>query len=516
MWILALSLLICPLRSDASNVDTSLTVGIQSTKTTVIRPLEPLERDIMSVYSLVYESLVTIGDDYKPVGCLAQNWSESNNGRTWTFTLRSGVTFSDGSPLLASDVVATANAILERAADETAVSKGYYGNLSYFVEKISAPDDRTVVVRTKSGRSYYGLLYAMTFPVLPAEEVNQDDPMGSGPYFIADLSPGFSVTLEVNPNWWKATPQVTQITFICHDTQKAVMESYEYGRVNTVFSRSIAAAQYKSGSTTLALDYRTSQLEVLLMNQTYSKLASLNVRLAIRYALDPDAIASGVYMGTAYRTNTPMIPGTWLYDSRADEAVYRDVEKAKQLLEEDGWGDSDDDGVLDRLTDDGNIQKLTLRLLVYEEPDNDVRFQAAAMIKTQLAAVGIDVEIVNVTYPGAQSRLKEGNFHLALVAFEMDKCPDPGFLLTKTNTGNYGRYRSDRMDELIMTELRKTCVKDGDFGDKMIEIQELFIEDCPFICLYYRGGTVLTRYMYTTVRDVREYELLRGIESFRK
>lgn len=515
MWILVLSLLICPLSSNASNVGTSLTVGIQSTKTTVVRPLEPMERDIRSVYSLVYESLVTIDDDLKPVGCLAQNWTDSNNGRTWTFQLREGLTFSDGSPLTAHDVVATANAILDRASDETAVNKGYYGNLWYFVDRISATDDRTVVVRAKSGRSYYGLLYAMTFPVLPAAEINQDDPMGSGPYFIADFSPGFFITLEANPNWWKSPPQVHQITFMCHDTQKAVMESYEYGRVNTVFSRSIAAAQYKSGSSTLALDYRTSQLEMLVMNQTYSKLASRNVRLAIRMALDPDAIAANVYMGTAYRTNTPMVPGTWLYDSHADEVVIRDVEEAKRLLEAEGWGDSDDDGILDRLTDEGNIQKLTLRLLVYEEPDNDVRFQAADMIKNQLAQVGIDVQIINATYPDAQRRLKSGDFHLALAAFEMDPCPDPGFLLTKTNTGNYGRYRSDTMDDLIIKELRKTCVKPGDFSDKMIEIQELMIEDCPFVCLYYRGGTVLTRYMYTTVRDVREYELLRGIETFR-
>ncbi len=509
-------LLIPPLSVNAGNVGISLSVGIQSTKTFTIRPLEPLERDVRSIYSLVYEPLVTVNDAYEPEGCLAESWLESNNGRTWTFNLRSNLTFSDGSPLTASDVVATANAILERAADETAADKGYYGNLRYFVDRISAPDDRTVVVRTKSNRSYYGMLYAMTFPVLPAAEVNQDDPMGSGPYFIADFAPGFYITLEANPNWWRSPPQVTQITFMCHDTQKAVMESYEYGRVNTVFSRSIAAAQYRSGSTSLALDYRTSQLEMLLMNQTYTKLASPGVRMAIRYALDPDAIAESVYMGTAYRTNTPINPDSWLYDSHADETVVHDPDEARRILESEGWGDSNEDGVLDRLMDNGELQELTLRLLVYEEPDNDVRFQAADMIKSQLGAVGIGVEIANATYTDAQTRLSAGNFHLALVAFEMDPCPDPGFLLTRGNTGNYGRYRSEAMDELINTSLRKEAYTPGTFRDRMVEIQELLIQDCPFVCLYYRGGTVLTRYMYTTARNIREYELLRGIELFRR
>ena len=92
----------------ASNVGTSLTIGIQSTKTTDILPLDPVERDMMSVYDLVYESLVTIDDDYLPQPGLAESWEESGNGKTWTFRLRDNVTFSDGTPMTARDVAATA------------------------------------------------------------------------------------------------------------------------------------------------------------------------------------------------------------------------------------------------------------------------------------------------------------------------------------------------------------------------------------------------------------------------
>ena len=74
-------LMLLPLSADASNVDDDLIVGIQSTKTLSIRPLEPLERDFMSIYDLVYDGLMIINDDYVPECALAESYSQS--GKTW-------------------------------------------------------------------------------------------------------------------------------------------------------------------------------------------------------------------------------------------------------------------------------------------------------------------------------------------------------------------------------------------------------------------------------------------------
>ena len=117
-----------------------------------------------------------------------------------------------------------------------------------------------------------------------------------------------------------------------------------------------------------------------------------------------------------------------------------------------------------------------------------------------------------VSYSTMQERLKAGNFHIALVSFAMDVCPDPGFLLMSGNTCNYVAYRSKTMDALF--KKLRTQVTQADYQSVLYDIQEQFAKDCPFICLYYRGGTVLTRRMYTTTRDVREGHLLDGIESF--
>ena len=510
MLALALMLGLLP-TAEATNVADSLTVGIQSGKTSTIRPLLPVERDVMSIYNLVYESLVTIDDDYLPQPQLAESWEMSGGGKTWTFHLRQNVYFSDGTQMTARDVAATINYILTRATDEYTDDPGYYRNLQYFVSSATAASDFTLTVKAK--RAYYGLLYAMTFPVLPADQVDQDNPCGTGPYVITTFETGSYLYLQTNDYWWQTAPQVETIMVVCHENPGDVIDSYQYARVDTMFTRSISAAQYKSGTASLALDYRTNQLETVVINQSAAYLDSSLMRQAIRYLIDPDKIASQVYMNMVKRTDTPMISGTWMYDSSISHVT--DKELAKQLLAEDGWGDSDEDGVLDRLKSDGSgLQRLHLRLYYYEEPDNDVRAAAANLIADALSEVGFEVSPTAMTMTDMREKLSAGSFDLALVSYAMDVCPDPGFLLSKSNTGNYGRYNSADMNTLC-DELRKAATQE-DFKNVLYKIQQQFYNDCPFICLFYRAGAVVTRRMYTTVRDVRELELLRGIESFRE
>ena len=163
LCLLAVMLLL-PSSADATNVDDSLVVGIQATKTTSIRPLEPLERDFMSVYDLMYDGLMVINDNYIPECALAESYSHT--GKTWTFKLRNDLKFSDGSAVTADDVVATANWIINKvktadAAEKEAKAKniqnfvadrGYYMNLKYFVSSITARDPQTVVI--KADRNY--------------------------------------------------------------------------------------------------------------------------------------------------------------------------------------------------------------------------------------------------------------------------------------------------------------------------------------------------------------------------
>ena len=369
--ILLLALLLTPLTGLAENVSDSLVVGIYSTKTLEIRPFDPQERDILSIYNLVYESLVTVDDDGLPQPQLAESWTSADDGKTWTFILRDNLYFSDGTPLTAADVAASGQHILDMANNEDATAQGFYRNMQYMVSKFFAQDNTTLVVTTTSARPYYGMLYAMTFPVVPADQVDLSAPYGSGAYKFSAFEPANNyMWLTLNEYWWQSAPQVKEIVVSTYTSSSDLVTAYEYAQVDTVFTRSVSASQYKSGTSSVSVTYSTRQMETLLMNFNEIPLENLNVRRAIRAAIDTNLISNNVYMGMTIDTDTPIPPSSWLYFDQ--ELVYQyNLELAQQLLEEEGWVDSDGDEILDKIID-GKKRNLHLRLFVYEDPDNNV------------------------------------------------------------------------------------------------------------------------------------------------
>ncbi len=491
----------------ASGDPSSLILGMVSVTTNRLNPLTPVEREFMSLTALVYESLVELDDDYLPQPGLAERWESSPDGSSWTFSLREGVVFHDGSLMTSADVVATVNEILRLADDEANPNKGAYATLKYFVNKITATDEKTVVITT--GRKNFGFLYAMNFPILPQNFLQADNPPGSGPYVVEQFLPADYLWLSQNSFWWGGKPKISEISVLFHATNRELVSSYEYNRVDAVVTRSMTAAQYRSGITSLNLSYRTKQLETLVMNHRSYELADVRVRKAIRSSLNLNGISENAYMGMAQRTDTPMPAGTWMYRAN-DEAFRQNLEEAKQLLDEAGWKDSDGDGIRDMIRD-GKLVKLSLRFYVYEEQENSVRVNAANQIISQLASAGIEARLSVMSFKEAQEKLEAGSFDLCMASFNMDYTPDPGFLLISGNTANYARYKSSAMDKLF-DELR-TSLSQSAYRDKLYQIQDLFVSDCPFICLYYRNGAILTRVMFTGARDIREPNVLRGIEK---
>ena len=506
-FCLLLALMLLPAFALGENVQDTLSIGIVSYRTYDIRPLVPQERDIMSLYALVYESLVTIDDNGVPQPLLAESWAETGGGTTWTFTLRENVTFSDGTPLTAADVAASGNYILNLANADVA-DRGFYQNIRYMVSDFTALDERTVQVKAK--RDYYGVLYSMTFPVIHQAQLETSAPLGTGPYTISSFSHGSHMWLAANENWWQMQPQVKEIRASLFPSNKELITAYEYGQVDTAITRSVAAAQYKSGINSLSIAYSTRQLEVLLLNNDAYEFEDVKVRQAIRYGINKKLIAQNVYMGMTLDADTPCPSDSWLYYDQESSFTYN-PQKAIQLLEEAGWTDTDGDNIMDRVVD-GKKRNLRLRLYVYEDPENDVRFETANMIVDMLAEIKVQVAVTTMTYDEEREALEAGSFDMALCAFQMDVVPDYGFFLRKGNDQNYCRYISSEMTSLIDT--LRTQENQNDFAYTSQTIQHLFANDCPFICLFYRSGAILTRKMFTTVRSIREFELLRGIEAF--
>ncbi len=504
--------LLCP-SALAATMDQSLSLTMISVKTVSLNPLVPEEREFQSLTALIYEGLFSLDDDYMPQPCLALECNPTDDGKHWTIRLRKDAVFHDGSPCTAYDVEATINEILRLAQE----GRGAYDQLQYIVSGVSVNSADSLVVTVK--RPYYGMRFALTFPVLPRDQVQSANPAGTGPYKVDTFSPANHLYLSANENWWNGKLTVKEISVGFRATNRELIADYENNRVDAAITRSASAGQYQTGLTNLNITYRTRQLETLLLNHSANAfpLNDQRVREAIRYAIDFDAIANTVYMGMAVRTDTPLPAGTWMYKD-SDTAYVYNPDKARQLLDEAGWKPNPaDDNIRHTVVEEKGKQvdkRLRLGLYVYEEQDNSVRVQAAGLIADYLAAVGINVHVETQSFASVAEHLKARNFDMAIAAFQMDVVPDPGFMLMSGNTGNYCGYRSTAMDNLF-----KKLREERDFytyQQILWDIQDQFASDCPFICMWYRCGALLTRKVFTTVRDVREPEIMRGIESIGK
>ena len=501
---------LCP-SALATTMDDILSLAMISVKTQYINPLQAEEREFQSLTALVYEGLFSLDDDYMPQLCLASSCDSTTDGKSWTVRIRPNVFFHDGQPCTAYDVEATINEILRLA--ETGL--GQYNQLRYIISKVSVNSAESLQISVN--RPYYAVRFALTFPVLPRDQVQAAQPAGTGPFKIDQFLPTNILQLSANENYWNGAPSVKGINVEFKATNRELIMDYEYNRVDAAITRSASAGQYQTGLTNLNIAYRTRQLETLLLNDSANAfpLDNIEVRKAIRYAIDFDNIANTVYMGMAKRTDTPMPAGTWMYKDN-EEAYSYNPDKARQILDEQGWksNPSRDNGIrYTTVTVKGKQEERRLRLglYVYEEQENSVRVQVAGMIADYLAAVGISVHVETVSFATAAARLQARNYDMAIAAFQMDVVPDPGFLLMPGNTGNYTGYRSSAMDKLCkaMREEREFA----QYKQLLWDIQDQFCQDCPFICMWYRAGALLTRKVFTTVRDVREPEILRGIEE---
>lgn len=508
-------LLLVPVAAQSES-SSFLTCAIVATDDLALRPLELNQRDVVSVLDLVYEGLFTMDDDYVPQPELAYSYEFVSDGRRLRVTLRQDVKFHNGQPLTAHDVVATLDYMYDLSGfDEDLNSeveltdRGLYYSTFYSVRSWEAQDDYTLLFNLR--RASYGSLYALTFPILPASEVANEMPAGTGPYAYDGYERGSGIWLKANTAWWRRTPQVRNIRANIYKDSEKALTAFDSQDVDIAMTRSINASRYSGSLSSFSLSARTRQLEVMLLNRSYSLFQSDDsgenlVRRAVSCAINRSELISSVYQGMATIAYTPVPTGTWLSNESTINDIY-DPLMAESLLDQAGW----------KMADDGKRYKgskamPSLRILVYDEPGSTVRTNAANKIAEQLQAVGIPCYVATWSRADVQAKLRSGDYSIALAAFNFDVGPDPGFTLTSTASCNFTRYRSTDMNNLL-SQLRSS-VTQMDYQHIMNLIQDQFEQDLPYIALYWRAGALLSRSAFTNARDIRELELLRGVESY--
>ncbi len=485
------------------NTDADLLLGYVADVNCEINPFLCNSRDLVSLNQLVFESVIELDDEGKPSPLLADSWSV--DGKTWTFTLREGIVFHNGYSLTAYEVVSSYQRFL--LAGE---SNPYYTRLQ-MIESMEAQDDLTLVVTSKY--TGYITLYAMTFPVVQSGTLDDSMPRGTGPYWYTQYAPGSGVRLENNPLWWKNDPEIQSIAAVNYADSGAALEALSTNQVDLLCTQSSHAAFTRKVSDYTSLDYVTNVYEMLIPNlDETSVMSDLRMRRAVMYAIDRSELADKAYLGMGIQCEVPVNPSTWLYESQS-AIFYYSPERALQLIKECGWEDLDNDGIFNKI-DGVRFKDLELELITYNESTNSIRENAANMIASYLATVGVQVNVNVVTKARAQQRIKDGDYDIALVGVQLSEVPGVSSILQKKGALNLNKYSSDTMEALIeqiTADTDETALK-----STYSSIQMQVVEELPILGLLFRTGTVLSRRSLAGLSGISAGNMLNGIEFMEK
>ncbi|HWQ59116.1 MAG TPA: peptide ABC transporter substrate-binding protein [Clostridia bacterium] len=470
-------------------------------------PLRVNTEEMLILYSLVFESLLIVDMRGQLAPGLAENWSCDETGAVWTIKLRSAARWQDtGASVTAADVVQSFNRIVSLG------TASYYAYAVKRVKSMEAAEDGSLVVTMK--QPGLASLYALTFPVTEsASTATGNYPAGTGPFQFSYVSDD-TVRLARNDNWWKQAPNLEFVEFYARESNDISLASYAAGQLDMVFTSSLTVGRYRDDANTTVLDMMTQNVEVMLVNFANENLRELRVRQAIAYAIDRSRIITNVYMNRARASDVPVPPDSWLYESKS--AVYDyNTEVALALLKEAGWQDVDEDGFLEK--NGYHYDEMTLTLLVNDSTDA-VRKTAAEQIKAQLEAIGIHVELVTAAYALGNEeseyiqKLRSGAFDLALAGFNLGFDCSLAPYLSGSGARNYGGYSNAGIEQLVAN--LNTAATEGDYIAAASALQMAFVEELPFITLYFRLNSVLYNSDIIGIAEMREPDVLRGIASW--
>ncbi|MDL2225082.1 peptide ABC transporter substrate-binding protein [Eubacteriales bacterium OttesenSCG-928-M02] len=466
-------------------------------------PLLATSREMVDLWSLVYDGLVRFDEHQKPIPGLAMNWEVGEDEKTWTFTLRSDVAFHDGKKLTSQDVIKTLDMIKRHQGDSKITSR--YTWIFDVIESYSAQgEDKVIVVAKKKGHQ---LVHAMAFPVLPqGYGGGSEPPSGTGVYRIDSLSKGETMTLSANGDGWRKKPYITNITVKAIQDTGTALSSLEVGTVDLVHTNSLLAGSYKKEGITNLASVTTQNFECIVPNMNRGNLQDKRMRQALMYALDRGSIINEGYLGNAILADGPVAPNNYMSD--VSQVTYEyNPGKARNILAELGYTDTNGDGYVDK-----GGTNLTFTMIVNENPGQNVRAGAALLIQRQLQSVGIRINLETMAGEAYRTALKNGNFDLALCGFGLTSDYDVDSILRTGGSQNYGRYSSQTLNGLLTAY--QNAIEERDIVSTRRALNNAIVEELPIISLYFQANSLVYASAIKGIGTIWDSNIYRTVEEW--
>jgi peptide/nickel transport system substrate-binding protein len=447
---------------------------------------------------LQYDSLMQIDTDGLPQPWLASSVETSEDGLVYSIELVEGVTWHDGEPLTADDVVFT----VEYFTSNPAASR--FARDLNSVEGAEATGDLSVEITLTAPNPSFPLRALADVPIIPAhiwadvttpEEHQFEDVsnVGTGPYRIIEYSANQSYTLEANADYFRGAPAVDELVLVIFADDAGALAAMNSGEVDVIFGQ-VAPEQIellgaREGIEILQGPEYTNQL--LNFDAQLPPFDDVAVRQAMSMAIDRQDLVDTIFLGAATPGNAGWThPGSPAFNPDI-ETTY-DVNGANTLLDDAGYEDSDGDGIREY---DG--QPMSFELIT---PSGDsLRLRSAELVATMLADIGIQANVAAVEQATWEAQIwpefdvaNGRDYQLGMWGWSAPTQADAGQIGALMHSDpvigslNVTGYTSADADDLI-DQLR--AEGDPDARQELLyELQVLFAEELPFITLLYPDG----------------------------
>lgn len=422
---------------------------------------------IMSIYG-ISENLYRLDENIEPQPWIAES-VETPDENTWVFTIRDGVTFSNGK---------TVDAKAVKACFERTYEKNERADSTLKIKSMEADGMKFTIVTPEPNPT---LLNDLCDPLLGIYDATEepDEELGvscTGPYVATSFTAMTDVKMRANENYWGGAPKADTVELKIIDDQDALDMALANGEIDLIAQETANGASKFTDTSKYTTDtVTTTRANFLSFNLKTEGLDDLAVRQAINYCIDREGYADVVYQGFAtpcygiYPDNLAF-GGTDGLNLTVDSY---DADKAKEILADAGYQDTDGDGILDK---DG--VNLSFKVLTYSYNDNCI--QLADMLQAELSQIGIELSIE--TQDVLDDPLASGDFDLAILNYAMAPIGTPSYfinmLFTTGASNNYGGYSNEKVDALA-AEIGTTSD-----NDKVVsltrELEQQVLDDMPF------------------------------------
>ena len=380
---------------------------------------------------------------------LASEWTQSADHTLSSFTLRKGVTFSDGSAFTSADVIATLDAVMD-PEKETGALRGEISALASW----KAPDAEHVQLKW-STPSPFALRALARLPILSAKELAGDwkniQPIGTGPFVIAKWERGQALTLDRRPGGAAYLERIVFRFVKDHTAAGAMFERGEFDLMTNITPALWKSLEVAEPQTTWAkrdwnrIKSLDNSYSYIAWNEARPFFADVRVRRALAHLYDAKLISRVVDLELELPTTCPYLRTGESCD-RAVQPLPFSPDDARALLADAGFKDTDDDGVLER---DGVALRFSFLL-----PSTQVRLgKLVPMLQEQLKPVGIDVQLEKVETSSLSARVAKRDFDVVSRLWtEFDREQDlfPMFHSSQIDGGsNWVGYANPEVDRLI-------------------------------------------------------------------